>query len=264
VVVVVGIGVVAHDIVSVGDLVFRLHELRQVVLLIVVFFDVVEVVHPAGELGRDWALRRALFLLIRLLWTFAFGWRRGTKVAATAAGPLSFTRTSRAWTAEASGSWTAEAPTSSAGTRAAEAAARRAWSTKAATSAAWARSIPARSWTAWSARTARWSARSAIFTRARLAHGKRSPHEQLAIELSNCRLGGVAIGVLDERKAPSAAGFAIERSHDLRRFTNLREVQSQVFFGGLVGKISYEKSNWWHGCRWAAGLGRIRSLCRRG
>jgi hypothetical protein len=58
--------------------------------------------------------------------------------------------------------------------------------------------------------------------------------------LSDGSFGRLAVGVLDERKPARATRFTIERPNDLRRLTDLRKVQSQVFFGGLVWKISYE------------------------
>jgi len=69
----------------------------------------------------------------------------------------------------------------------------------------------------------------------------------LTVELANRGFSGFAVGVFHKCKATRAPRFAIERSHDLRGLTDLREVQSQVVFCGLVRKIPYEKSNWWHG-----------------
>jgi hypothetical protein len=71
----------------------------------------------------------------------------------------------------------------------------------------------------------------------------------LAIELLDRGFRRFAVRVFDKRKAARASRLAIQRPNDLRRLTNLREMCSQVVFGGLVGKIAYEKSNWWHGCR---------------
>ena len=57
----------------------------------------------------------------------------------------------------------------------------------------------------------------------------------------------VAVGVLDERESTGPTGLPVERPDDLRRLTNRGEVRPQIVFGGLVRKITYEKSNRWHG-----------------
>jgi hypothetical protein len=222
--------------VGVGRLVFRFHELRQFVFCIVVFFDVVEIVHPTSELGRDWSLGRAFLLLIGFLRTFAFWRSRRTEVASAAARTGAFAgsagarpaksawaRTtkpaSRSWSAKSAASWTrTEAPS--------------AWSGRT-------RGIAPRARSAWSTRATRWSG-PAIVSCSRFADGKRAAHEQLTVELPDRGFGRFAIGVLDERKATGAPGFAIERSHDLRGLADLREMHSQVIFGGLIGEITYE------------------------
>jgi hypothetical protein len=225
-----------------------LHELRQLVLLIVVFFDVVEVIHPTGELGRNGPFRRAFLLLIRLLGSLALGRGRRTEVASAATGSGAFAWAARARSAKPTGTWAAESATASwpwpakaAASRArcaeASAAARSAGTGRV---AAWARSSGA-------TRTSGWSSGPTVITCTRFADGERATHEELTVELTNRGFGGFAIGVFNKRKATSAARFAIERSHDLRGLTDLREVQTQVFFAGLVRKIPYEKSNWWHG-----------------
>jgi hypothetical protein len=62
----------------------------------------------------------------------------------------------------------------------------------------------------------------------------------LPIELLDRRLRRVAIGVFDERKATSAAGFAVERPHDLCWLAHSGEMSPQVVFCGLIREIAYE------------------------
>jgi hypothetical protein len=69
----------------------------------------------------------------------------------------------------------------------------------------------------------------------------------LAVELPDGRFGRFAIGVFNEGKAACPTGFSVQRAHDLRGLADLRKVRSQIVFGGLVWKIAYEQSNWWHG-----------------
>ena len=57
---------------------------------------------------------------------------------------------------------------------------------------------------------------------------------------------GGAFGVLDERKAPCAAGLAIERANDLCWLPDLREMRTQILFGCLIGQVAHEQSDWWH------------------
>ena len=95
----------------------------------------------------------------------------------------------------------------------------------------------------------RWTARAAIVPRAGFADGQRPAHEELSVELLDRGFGLRALRVFDEGKAARAAGFAVERADDLRRFADLREVRPQVVFCGLVREITNEQSNWWHGTR---------------
>jgi hypothetical protein len=69
----------------------------------------------------------------------------------------------------------------------------------------------------------------------------------LSVELSNGRFGSFAVGVFDEGKPARTSGLAIEGAHDLSRFTDRRKMHPQIVFGGLVGEITYEQSNRWHG-----------------
>jgi hypothetical protein len=71
--------------------------------------------------------------------------------------------------------------------------------------------------------------------------------------LTDRLLGVRAFGVLDEREPAGPAGFTVERSHDLRRFADLRKMLAQIVFGGLIREISNEQTNWWHGTRGRAG-----------
>jgi hypothetical protein len=48
------------------------------------------------------------------------------------------------------------------------------------------------------------------------------------------------IGVFHEGESSRAAGFPVQRPYDLRRLTDGREMDPQVFFGGLVREITYE------------------------
>ena len=237
--------------------VLGLHELRQFVLHVVVFLDVVQVVHPAGKLRRNRTLRLPFLLLIGLLWTLAFGRGRRTEITTATTRPAAFTgRATGTRSAESAWARTTKATTRARAAKATATAARSARSTKPAasrTGRTGATVTAARAGTTWTSWTARRTARTAILARARFAHREWPAHEELTIELPNRGFRGVAVGVFDKGEAAGATGFAVERTDDLRRLTDLREMRSQVLFGGLVWKIPYEQSNWWHG-RWRAGL----------
>ena len=208
--------------------------------------DLVEVVHPAGELRRDRPLGPAFLLLEAALAPFLpFGGAGGPKLRSrpaaarrrrqgadrrirraadrqsrrraaarrtrTAAG-----RHSRRRTTVAAGPWTA-GPVGR-GRRIRRV---RAGATEAAAGA-------------------RRTAGSAIVARARFADRQRPAHEQLPVELLDGRFRRVAIGVFDERKSTRAAGFAIERPHDLRGLADSGEMRPQVVFCGLIREIAYE------------------------
>jgi hypothetical protein len=189
-------------------------------------------------------------LLIRLLRSLALWWGRRTKVAAATTGPRPFARTARARATKAAAAARSAKPSAAARSRAAEpttTGTRAAEATSAATWATGSRSVTAGSTGPGTAGAARRSAGSAIFARARFAYSERATHEQLPIELPDRRFGGFTIGVFNKGKTARTAGFAVERAHDLRRLSDLCEVHSQVVFSGLIWKIAYEQSNWWHG-----------------
>src|SRR5687767_5506967 len=206
-----------------------LHEVRRDVDGVFIL-GAVEVIHAAGELGRDGAARLVLVLLEGFL--FVLRRSRGAKVflPRVAGAALGMSRTGRA--VPAAGARTAKAAAARKPAAAREPAA------TAGISAGTRRAIPAASWRA---------AGAAIFARPRLADGERPTHEQLAVEFLDRVLGHRSLGVLDEREAARAAGFTIEGTHDLRRLTDLREVCTQVVFGCLIGQIAHEQSDWWHG-----------------
>src|SRR5687767_2533186 len=155
-----------------------LHELRRDVDGVFIL-GAVEVIHAAGELGRDGAARLLLVLLEGFLLVLRRS--RGAKVflPRVAGAALGMSRTGRA--VSAAGARTAEAAAARIPAAAGEPAA-------AGISAGTRRAIPAASWRA---------AGAAIFARPRLADGERTAHEQLAVEFLDRVLGHRSLGVLD-------------------------------------------------------------------
>jgi hypothetical protein len=168
------------------------------------------------------------------------GWRRRTKVA-LASGLARAAAGTGGWTAETAGPRAAE----SAGTRTAKAAGPRGarsagpWTAKPAGAAGpWAAEATARAGRA---------SRTAVLACARLAHRQRATHEELTVELLDGRFGRRAVGVLHKGEAARSTRFTVERPDDLRWLTDGCEMRSQIFFGCLIRKVAYEKSDWWHG-----------------
>ena len=84
---------------------------------------------------------------------------------------------------------------------------------------------------------------TAILSGARLAHGERTAHEQLAVEALDGFLGRGPFGVFDERESARAAGFPVEGADNLSRLTDLRKVCAEVVFGGLIRQVADEQSD---------------------
>jgi hypothetical protein len=227
----VGVRCVRFSILEEG--VIGLHELRHFVDRILWRIDLVEIVHPAGELRRNGPLGSAFLLLeIALAALLAFGWGRRAEVTLASTG---LARTAGPWRTEAAGARSTKAARS-------RGPAKTTWAAGPGTAkaAAGARSAEA-------AARSRGPARAAILACPRFADGQRSTHEQLAIELLDGSLGTGTVGIFHEGESTSAPGLAVERADDLCRLTNRGEVRPQVFFGGLVREITYEQSDRWHG-----------------
>jgi hypothetical protein len=65
----------------------------------------------------------------------------------------------------------------------------------------------------------------------------------LLIEPANRLFGDAAVGVIDEREPPGAAGLAIDREHDLCRRAHTRQVFAQVRLVGGVRQIPDEQTD---------------------
>ena len=188
-----------------------------------VFFRVVQVVHATRELRRNGATRLVFLLGEGLL--LVLGRRRGTEVLGATGGVAAAVAAGSRRAAEAAAwPWAAEA------TAAAEAATATAEATR----------------PRGTAEAAARPRRTAGLSGAGLADGQRTAHEQLAVEFLDGFFGGGALRVLNERKPAGAAGFPVERTHDLCGLADLREVSTQIVFGRLVGQIAHEQSDWWH------------------
>src|SRR5206468_13094954 len=92
-------------------------------------------------------------------------------------------------------------------------------------------------------RTRRWTARAAVFTRARFADGKGPAVEHLPVELLNRLFGVCAIQVFHECKPPGSSGLAIDWQDDLRWRRNGAEVGSEIPFGRGVRKIADKQTD---------------------
>ena len=224
-----------------------LHEFWNLVDAVFRSVDFIQVVHAPGELRGYRTLRAPLLLLeVAFRALLAFGWRRRTKVPLASAGfarpSWTSAETTGTWTTKTAGAWRSTWPAWAWSTVAAAGSTTRSPRTRPTVTA-----TPAGPRPTITAPRARRSAGSAIFSRARFADGERTAHEQLTIELLDRSLGRRAVCVFHERKPPGATRLAVERPDDLRGFPDGREMDPQVFFGGLVREITYEQSNGWHG-----------------
>ena len=212
--------------------------------------DLVEVVHPAGELGRNGSLGTALFLLKIGLRPSCLSAGQEDRSSARAGGAAA---TLSGWTRPgAKSARTRCAETATAGTwRPTEAAAAGAGGTSVA--AAGTRGAAAGSGESTGTRPAVAAGRSwrstwsAILASTGFADSQRTAHEELAVELLNSGFRHRAIGIFNEREASRAAGFAIEGSDNLRGLADGGEMRPQIVFCGLIREIPNEQSNWWHG-----------------
>src|SRR4029453_17612902 len=84
---------------------------------------------------------------------------------------------------------------------------------------------------------------TAILACARLADGERAAVEHLSVEFLNRVFRVGAVLEFDERESSRAAGFAVDRQHDLRRRRDGAEVASQVGFSGAVREIANEQTD---------------------
>ena len=87
------------------------------------------------------------------------------------------------------------------------------------------------------------SARSAILAGARFADRERPSVVRLSVELLDRLFGVRAIDEFDEREPSRAAGFPIDRQHDLRGRRDGAEVGAQVGFSRAVGEITDEQTD---------------------